>query len=206
MTDLWPWLLLAGLGAYHGLNPAMGWLFAVALGLHRRSTATVIAALPPIAVGHLLSIAVVATVVIAAGTVIEQTSLRWAAGLLLIAWAAYHHVYGHRHKVRVGMTAGWVGLASWSFAMATAHGAGLMIVPALMPLCLSGSDGAGTGSSLSSGIAAVGLHSGAMLVVTAAIALAVYRWVGLAILRSAWINLDLVWTTVLAVTGLFLMI
>jgi hypothetical protein len=208
MNELWPWLLLAGLGAYHGLNPAMGWLFAVALGLHRGSAATVMKALPPIAVGHFLSIATIAAAVMAAGIMIDATSVRRAAGLLLLGWAAYHQLYGHRHRVRVGMTAGWTGLASWSFAMATAHGAGLMIVPALVPLCLTGSGGTGIdiGNSLSAALAAVGLHSAAMLAVTAVIAFAVYRWIGLAILRTAWINVDLVWTAVLAATGVLLII
>ncbi len=208
MNELWPWLLLAGLGAYHGLNPAMGWLFAVALGLHRGSAAMVMRALPPIAVGHFLSIAIVAAAVTAAGIMIDATSVRRAAGLLLLGWAAYHQLRGHRHRVRVGMTAGWAGLASWSFAMATAHGAGLMIVPALVPLCLTGSGGTGidVGNSLAAAFAAVGLHSVAMLAVTAVIAFAVYRWIGLAILRTAWINVDLVWTGVLAATGILLLV
>jgi hypothetical protein len=206
MKELWPWLLLAGLGAYHGLNPAMGWLFAVALGLHRGSAATVMKALPPIAVGHFLSIAIVAAAVVVAGVAIDAASVRKAGGLLLLGWAAYHQLRGHRHRVRVGMTAGWAGLASWSFAMATAHGAGLMIVPALVPLCLTGSGGIDIGNSLSAAFAAVGLHSAAMLAVTAVIAFAVYRWIGLAILRTAWVNVDLVWTGALATTGILLLI
>jgi hypothetical protein len=206
MKELWPWLLLAGLGAYHGLNPAMGWLFAVALGLHRGSAATVMKALPPIAVGHFLSIAIVAAAAVVAGVAIDAASVRKAGGLLLLGWAVYHQLRGHRHRVRVGMTAGWAGLASWSFAMATAHGAGLMIVPALVPLCLTGSGGIDIGNSLSAAFAAVGLHSAAMLAVTAVIAFAVYRCIGLAILRTAWVNVDLVWTGVLAATGILLLI
>lgn len=206
--ELWPWVVLAGLGAYHGLNPAMGWLFAVALGLHRRSTSAMLMALPPIALGHLLSIAIIAAAVVATGMMTDERLVRQAAGLLLIGWAFYHHVNGHRHRVRVGMTAGSAGLVLWSFLMATAHGAGLMLVPALVPLCLADAPARDLGAegSLTMAIAAVGVHSGAMLGVTAAIAFAVYRWIGLAMLRKAWINTDLMWTAALAATGLFLLL
>src|SRR5262245_12315680 len=95
--ELWPWVVLAGLGAYHGVNPAMGWLFAVALGLHRRSTTAIMMALPSIAFGHLLSIAIVAAAVVATGMMTDEHVVRQSAGLLLIGWAAYHHVNGHRH-------------------------------------------------------------------------------------------------------------
>jgi hypothetical protein len=193
MDELWPWLALAGLRAFHGLNPAMGWLFAVALGLHRQSTASLLAALPPIAIGLFLSVAIVALAFVLAGVTANERLVRTGAGMLLIGWAGYHQLYGHRHRVRVGMTTRWAGLASWSFLMASAHGAGLMIIPALIPLHLSHSaaHGMAAGSSWPTAIAAVGLHSGTMLAVTAIVAYSVYRWIGLAILRSAWINLDL---------------
>ncbi|MGH6912560.1 MAG: hypothetical protein ACREH3_02505, partial [Geminicoccales bacterium] len=139
MSNLWPWLALAGLGAFHGVNPAMGWLFAVALGLHRHSRAAVLGALAPIAFGHALAIAVTIAAVLLLGLVLDQVLLRHAAGVLLIGWALYHAVYGRRHRVRVGMTAGFTGLAAWSFVMAGAHGAGLMLVPVVLPLCLAAS-------------------------------------------------------------------
>lgn len=208
MSELWPWLALAGLGAFHGLNPAMGWLFAVALGLHRRSFPTVLWALPPIAIGHAASIAIVAGAVVLTGLVFDTRWLFRAAAVLLIGWAAYHRLYGHRHRVRVGMTAGFAGLTLWSFLMATAHGAGLMILPAVVPLCVAASplreiDAPG---SMAITLAAVGVHTGAMLAVTALIAIAVYRWIGLAILRSAWLNFDRIWTAALAATGLVLLV
>jgi hypothetical protein len=207
MTQLWPWLMLAGLGAFHGLNPAMGWLFAVALGLHRNSRATVFRALPPIALGHALSIAIVAGAVVVAGVMVSQRLVLAGAGLLLIAWAIYHHVYGHRHRVRVGMRTGQIGLVLWSFLMATAHGAGLMLLPALFQLCLAPSpaQGIAASGSLAMTLAAVSVHTAAMLAVTSVIAIVVYEWVGLAILRTAWLNLDLVWTAALATTGVFLL-
>ena len=100
MSELWPWLALVGLGAWHGLNPAMGWLFAVALGLHRGSTSVVMLSLLPIAAGHALSIAAIAGAVLAAGMVLDGAALQRAAGVLLIGWAVYHAVYGRRHRVR----------------------------------------------------------------------------------------------------------
>jgi hypothetical protein len=206
MTEAWPWLALAGLGAFHGINPAMGWLFAVALGLHRGRLGAVVAALPPIALGHALSIALVAGAVVALGLTIEGRWIYRGAGLLLIGWAAWHQLYGHRHRVRVGMTAGFAGLLLWSFLMATAHGAGLMILPVIMPLCIGASPLRGVDASGSAAVTlmAAGIHTGAMLGVTALVAVAVYRWIGLAILRSAWVNFDRMWTAALVVTGLLL--
>ena len=204
MTQAWPWMLLAGLGGFHGLNPAMGWLFAVALGLHRGRQGAVLGALPPIVLGHAAAIAAVAAVVVSTGFVVATQPLRLAAGLLLLAAAAWHAFYGHRHRVRFGMTVGGLGLAAWSFLMATAHGAGLMLLPALLPLCLTGTPSVPRTAVAT--LAAVGVHSGAMLAVTALIALAVYRWIGVAILRRAWINLDAIWTAALAATGALLML
>jgi hypothetical protein len=208
VSDLWPWLTLAGLGAFHGLNPAMGWLFAVALGLHSHSRKVVLASLLPIALGHALSIGIVAAAVVLLGVVIDQRALQIGAGALLIAWALYHSLYGSRHRVRVGMQTGFVGLGLWSFLMAGAHGAGLMLVPVLIPLCLSGTPGQEL-LSASSGLlalAAIGVHTVAMLATTGLIAVIVYEWVGVAFLRRGWINLDLVWTIALVATGLILLI
>ena len=110
MSSTWPWLLLIGLGAFHGLNPAMGWLFAVALGLHRQSRAVVLISLIPIAIGHALAIALVVYTVTALGAMIDQTALRVLSGLALIAWGAYGLFYPHRHRVRVGLQTGLLGL------------------------------------------------------------------------------------------------
>jgi hypothetical protein len=204
MTAAWPWLGLVGLGAFHGLNPAMGWLFAVALGLHRRSRQVVLVSLAPMAVGHALSIWLVAASVMALGVAIDPQALRLVVGTALIAWAGYHALYGHRHRVRVGMTAGLAGLAGWSFLMATAHGAGLMLVPAMIPLC-GGAMGLGSGAFLTS-LAVVGVHMLAMLLVTGGIAFAVYSWLGLDGLRQRWINFDALWTGMLVIAGVVLIV
>ncbi|MBL0371319.1 hypothetical protein JJB09_04700 [Rhizobium sp. KVB221] len=208
MNELWPWMLLAGLGAFHGLNPAMGWLFAVALGVHRQSAAAVVQAVPAIALGHAASIALVAGALVAANLYVDQDALRTATGVGLIGWALWHSLFGHRRRVRIGMRTGLAGLTLWSFLMATAHGAGLMVLPALMPLCIADSPLGTVGGNGSAAMtfAAVGVHTLAMLTATSLVALAVYRWVGLEILRSAWINVDLVWTLVLVGTGAGLLI
>ena len=208
MNELWPWLALAGLGAFHGINPAMGWLFAVALGLHRRSRAVVLGALLPIAIGHALAILAVALAVVLLGIVVDQRALRIGAGAVLIGWAAYHSLYGSRHRVRFGMQVGMLGLGAWSFLMASAHGAGLMLVPALMPLCLAASPAGELNAAASApvALAAVAVHTLAMLATTGVIALAVYEWFGVAFLRKGWINLDLIWTAALVATGLILIL
>jgi len=204
MTTFWPWLALIGLGGFHGLNPEMGWLFAVALGLHRRSRQIVVLSLAPIAAGHALSIWLVASAVMLMGVMIDPVGLRAGAGAILIGWAGYHWFYGHRHRVRVGLTTGFAGLALWSFLMATAHGAGLMLVPALIPLCASGPMTSEASFMIS--LAAVGVHTAATLVVTGAVALAVYDRLGLEILRDSWINFDYVWTAMLIFAGAILIV
>jgi len=208
LSALWPWLTLAGLGAFHGINPAMGWLFAVALGLHRRSRAVVLTALLPIALGHALAVATVALAVVLLGVVVDQRAVRIAAGTLLIAWALYDWLYGARHRPRFGMQIGLLGLAAWSFLMATSHGAGLMLVPVLIPLCLAAAPAQEltAAGSLPIALAAVGVHSLALLVTTGTIAVVVYEWLGVAFLRRGWVNLDRLWRAALVVTGVILLV
>ena len=206
MIDPWPWLTLAGLGAFHGLNPAMGWLFAVGLGLHRGDRRIVWLSLLPLAAGHALSVAAVAAIFVWAGVMVEGHAVRVAAGLILIGWALYHWRYGSRHRVRFGMQTGLAGLAMWSFLMATAHGAGLMLWPMLMPLCFPAGVAPGGADPFVPAAIGVGVHTVAMLVVIATIAIAVYEWVGLAILRRAWINVDLIWAAALVGAGLWLVL
>jgi hypothetical protein len=205
-SDTWPWLALAGLGAFHGLNPGMGWLFAVALGLHRGNHRIVWLSPLAIAAGHALSVAAVAAAFVWAGLVIDAGVVRISAGLLLVGWGGYHWAWGHRHRVRFGMQVGLVGLAAWSFVMATAHGAGLMLWPALMPLCLGTGTEAATIGPMATALVGVGVHTLAMLIVTTAIAVAVHAWLDLAVLKRAWINLDLLWTAGLLAAGAWLLL
>lgn len=204
--EVWPWFALAGLGLFHGINPAMGWLFAVALGLHRGNQRIVLLSLVPIALGHAASIALVVAAVLALGIVLDHTLLARAAGIFLLGWAAWHAAYGHRQRLRVGMRTGLAGLFLWSFLMASAHGAGLMLIPVILPLCLAASPGQEltASGSIPIALAAVGVHTAAMLAAIAVISLVVYNWVGVAFLRRGWINLDLVWIGALAACGILL--
>jgi hypothetical protein len=202
MNDVWPWLTFAGLGAFHGLNPAMGWLFAVALGLHRQSRAVVAASLLPITIGHAASVVAVAGVLVMADYLVPSHVVRIGSGLLLLGWAAYHWRFGHRHRVRFGMQVGLWGLAAWSFLMATAHGAGLMLWPMLMHTCLSGGAGEmGQAGLVAATLTGVGIHTLAMAATTTTIAVLIYECAALDLLRRAWLNLDLFWTFGLVASG-----
>ena len=208
----WPWLALAALGAFHGLNPAMGWLFAVALGLQRKSRAAVWWSLLPIAIGHALSIALVVIAVGLLRAYVDFTILQVCAPITIIAFGLYRLLA--RHRARVGMQVSGRALLVWSFLMATAHGAGLMLLPVLleMPIGAAGHDHAhmvavsGMRDSVGTGIAAVAVHTAAMLIVAGAIAIAVYEWIGLAFLRRGWINLDLLWVAALLGAGVYLLV
>lgn len=162
MASLWPWLAIAGIGALHGLNPASGWLLAAAWGVRSGGRGQVLRALLPIACGHLASVALVAAAVLS-GLALDRTLLQVFAGLLFVVALAAHC---WRRIPSVARTpAAHAGLALWSFAMSTAHGAGLVLVPALLPLCLV--DGAAsTWDSMGVALAAVALHMGVMLAVT----------------------------------------
>ena len=163
--------------------------------------------LVPILIGHALAIGIVLYAAIALGFFIDERALTRAAGVVLIGWAVWHLLYGHRRRVRVGMQTGLLGLGFWSLLMATAHGAGLMLLPVALPLCLGGPAGELTsGGSLAAGLAVIAVHTGAMLIVIATIAIVVYEWVGLAFLRRGWINLDLLWSVALAASGAYMLI
>jgi hypothetical protein len=206
--ELWLWLAVAGLGLFHGINPAMGWLFAAGLGLNRSSERVVWLSLVPIALGHALAVGLVLAAVLALGFVVEPVPLQRLAAVILIAWGAWHAFYGRRHKLRIGMQTGLAGLFVWSFLMANAHGAGLMLIPAVIPLCLAAAPAHELTASGSVPVAllALALHTGAMLVAIGAISIAVYKWVGVAFLRRGWINLDLVWAIALIMCGGILLV
>jgi hypothetical protein len=184
MTSLWPWLAVAGVGALHGLNPANGWLLAATQGLRARDRAQALWALLPIGVGHIASVALVAGAV-AFGLALDRVVLQVAAGGLLLVAAAVH--LRRRNAPRVRAPAGQAALALWSFTMSTAHGAGLMLVPALVPLCLADASARHitASGSLLLALAAVGVHSAAMLAVTGGVAAGACRAVA-ATRRWAW--------------------
>jgi hypothetical protein len=186
----------------------MGWLFAVALGLHRSSERVVLLSLVPIAVGHAVAVAVVVLAVVALGLIIGHAYLGRVAGTILIGWAIWHAVYGHRQKVRVGMQAGLFGFLLWSFLMASAHGAGLMVIPFVLPLCVAASPGPEMNAlgSIPIALAAISIHTVAMLATIGAVSVVVYKWIGVAFIRRAWINLDLVWIVALIACGVVLLL
>jgi hypothetical protein len=219
MLDLntaWPWLSLLALGAFHGLNPGMGWLFAVALGLQERRLRAVLTALGPIALGHALAIGVAAVAVGLLGLIIPERLLLAVGGVVLLGFAAYKVATRFRHPRWVGMRIGPHELVLWSFLMASAHGAGLMLTPVLVGLRGDGvaralahaghgshaaHQPAGAIEALLPALAAVGVHAVAMLTVAGVVALLVYQKLGVEVLRRAWINLDLLWLGALAITG-----
>jgi hypothetical protein len=208
----WPWIAVALLGAYHGLDPSMGWLFAVALGLQERRRAKVWWALLPIALGHLLAVGLVVALV----TVIARVSwlIRPLGAAALIGFGIFRLMRPRAHPRWVAMRVSAFDLVTWSFLMASAHGAGLMLLPLLIgipaasvalpshhahfipTLALHGP------ISMAQSITVILLHTGAMLTVMGSIATVVYEWVGLNILRSAWINLDGIWAGALIAAGI----
>jgi hypothetical protein len=205
MATLWPWLAIAGLGALHGLNPANGWMFAAAWGVHAGDRAQARRALLPIAIGHAASIAVVACA-FAQGLSMDRALGQDVAGALLVGAASYRLLRGAGHCTPISTQAGHSGVALWSFLMATAHGAGLMLVPAIVPLCLADNPAreiAASGSLVLT-LAAVGVHTAAMLVTTGVIATGVCRGVATYPHLLSGTASRRAWTAALAVTGVLL--
>ena len=180
MTNPWTWLAIAGLGALHGLSPANGWMFPAAWGVRAGDGTQVRRALLPIAIGHAASIAVVACAV-AQGMSMDRTRVQGLAGALLVGAASYRLLRGAGPSTPIGSRAGHAGIALWSFLMATAHGTGLMLVPALVPLCLADNPAREitASGSLVLALAVVGVHTAAMLVTTGVIATGVCRSVAM---------------------------
>jgi hypothetical protein len=211
MNRWWPWVAVAMLGAYHGIDPSMGWLFAVALGLQEQRRAKVITALGPIAIGHLLSVGLIVGL-IAAAMAPGYGWLRMAGAATLVAFGLFRFWRPRAHPRWVAMRVNSAELAAWSFLMATAHGAGLMLFPilvdmrsaAMSPLMHHSMTMAMPSHSALSPVAVAAIvlvHTSAMLLVMGTVAFAVYQWIGLRILRSAWINLDAIWAGALIAAG-----
>lgn len=206
-------MVLAGLGAFHGLNPAMGWLFAVALGLQRGSRGGVLQALLPIAAGHGLSVGVVIVAISVLRIFFDIAALEVSAAVALIAFGLYRLFA--RHRGRVGMQVSGAQLLLWSFLMATAHGAGLMLIPVLLGMSIGEANGehshhaaafSSLGPSVGTALAVLGVHTLAMLATAGAVAIVVYEWAGLAFLRRGWINIDFIWVLALVGAGVILLI
>ena len=194
------------LGAYHGVNPGMGWLFAVALGLQQRSARGIWRALPPMALGHAAAVGVVLLIFAVLQLAVPLDLLNVFVALLLVTLGLYR-LWRHRHPRAGGMLVGFRDLTIWSFLMASAHGAGVMVLPFLMPMSPAVSaashahaDHMAAGAA-TAGMMAVAAHTLSYLVVVTLVAWIVYRWLGLNLLRKAWLNMDWVWAAALVVTG-----
>ena len=196
----WPWAALVLLGAYHGINPGMGWLFAVGRGLQEKSRNAVLASLLPIALGHEASIVMVVIAVSLTEQFVPPFFIRLLAALVLVSFGIYKLARPRAHAGGFGMRIGAIGLMSWSFLMSSAHGAGLMLAPVLLGLPVYSAYHSLGELSLQAAAAAT-LHVLAMLLVMGVVSVFVYEKVGLAILRRGWFNLDLGWSFVLIAGG-----
>jgi len=206
------WLMLL-LGAYHGLNPAMGWLFAVALGMQQQKGTAIARSLAPMALGHALAVGGVVAITIVLGVSLPLVVVRSVVAALLVGLGVFFLVK-HWHPRWVRMQVGFADLTLWSFLMATAHGAGLMVLPVLWrgtsaEASVRMGDHANAtlhGSAAASplaGLTATLVHTTGYLMVTGLIAWVIYTKVGLAILQKAWFNMDAAWGVALIATGLF---
>jgi hypothetical protein len=218
----WPWAALVLLGAVHGLNPGMGWLFAVALGLQEKNRRAVWGAMLPLAAGHALAIAAAIGVAAAVGLVLPTGGIRWVVAATLLVLGVVR-LRRHRHPRWVGMRVGARDLTLWSFLMASAHGAGLMALPFVLAATAPAADhhlahgGPGLGGHVAGvihaaamsalppgamvGLLATAVHTAGYFVVLGLMAALVYERLGLRLLRTAWINLDLVWAGALTCTA-----
>lgn len=208
MSQQYVWLGLFLLGCYHGINPGMGWLFAVALGLQERSVSAVLRAVVPIALGHVVSVALVVALALVAAFWLPHAVVHRAAAAILLAVGAYKLVRA-RHPRWVGMRVGFWGLAFWGFLMASAHGAGLMLLPFVTAAPMNAHDTmampmpqATENPQFATGMLMIIMHTLGYIVTMTAVALIVYEKLGVSFLRRAWFNVDLVWAAALLIAGL----
>jgi hypothetical protein len=208
------WNAMLVLGAYHGINPGMGWLFAVALGMQQGSARGVWRALPPIALGHVVAVGAVLVVAAIARIVVPVHVMKAVIATVLIVFGCYR-LWRHRHPRFGGMRVGFRDLTMWSFLMASAHGAGFMLLPWVMtmPADVSAAAGEHAAHAMSisagarwDGLLAVGVHTASYLLVMTLAAWVVYRKLGLAFLRTAWFNLDWLWAGALVIAGVVVLL
>ena len=199
------WVVLFALGAFHGVNPGMGWLFAVALGMQERRRSAVWGALLPLGAGHALAVAAAILLAVLAGAIVPIRYLQWSVGLILIGFGIMC-LARHRHPRWASMRVGMGRLTLWSFLMASAHGAGLMVVPLFLGMTMAATHHAHhtmpASTSMTTALLATSLHALGYLLVTAVVAVLVFEKLGLAMLRKAWFNLDLLWGIALTGSGL----
>jgi hypothetical protein len=211
-------MMLLLMGIFHGINPGMGWLFAVGLGLQEQRRSAVWTALLPLAAGHAVAVAAAVALFAAAGAVVPAGMLKWGVAAVLFGFGVYK-LFRRGHPRYGGMQVGPRELAVWSFLMASAHGAGLMVLPFISETPHAAHDHmhamhASTHATMNAtmhaamlpgeplaGLAATLLHTAGYLFVMGLIAVVVYEKLGLRLLRKSWINLDLIWAAALIVTA-----
>ena len=213
------WLTIIAIGLYHGLNPAMGWPLAVANGMAARRGSAVFATVLPLGGGHFAAMAVVLVPFAWLSWYVEWgRAIRIGAGALVVLFGIFKLIE-RRHPralARIRPTR----LAWWSFLMATAHGAGLMLLPFMLGLCVTApavADGTGAAerlelahatlmnylarSNVAVAVSVAAVHTLAMMLAGLGMAWVVYRYLGLRFLRRAWLNLDAVWGASLIIAG-----
>ena len=224
MTAATPWWIsIALLGGLHGVNPAMGWLFAASLGLQAQSGRAVWSALAPLALGHALSVAAALAAAVVLGLAVPPASMRWISAAALLGFGVLHlrpHTHPRWLRGVGGMCVGPRQLTTWSFLVSSAHGAGLMVLPLVLGrrLTTTGENAgahAGVGghaahlagavvsdaAGQTTALFATLLHTAGYYAVAGAIAWVVYERLGVRFLRSAWINMNVVWAGALIVTA-----
>jgi hypothetical protein len=202
------WLAVVASGLYHGANPAMGWPLAVSAGLMERSSHALVAALWPLTIGHLLAMFVVILPFALLVALVEwQQQIRIGASLLVIAFGIFRFINRRHPRVLARIRPTQLGL--WSFVVAMAHGAGLMLVPIYLGLCRAadldkGHEAAGAliNADLRVAVLVSVVHSVAMIAAGGVLAWLVYRHLGLKFVSRSWFNLDATWAFSLVLVGI----
>ncbi|MEN3351758.1 MAG: hypothetical protein V7632_5393 [Bradyrhizobium sp.] len=206
-TPAWLWLAVIASGLYHGINPGMGWPLAVSAGLMQRSSRALATALGPLALGHLLAMLLVILPFAMLAALVEwQRPIRIAASLLVIAFGIYRLVDRRHPRALARIPPAQLGL--WSFAVAIAHGAALMLVPIYLGLCRAAdadhaheAAGALINANFAMALLVSVVHAGAMIIAGGCLAWLVYRYLGLKFVSRSWFNLDAVWAASLVLVG-----
>ena len=194
-------------GLYHGVNPGMGWPLAVSAGLMERSSRALVAALWPLTAGHLLAmLVVILPFALLVALVQWQRQIQIGASLLVVGFGIFRFVNRRHPRVLARMRPTQLGL--WSFVVAIAHGAGLMLVPIYLGLCRArdlnrGHEAAGALINANLGMAVLVsvVHSVTMIAAGGILAWLVYRYLGLKFVSQSWFNLDATWASSLVLVG-----
>jgi hypothetical protein len=207
LTALWGAVIFSGF--YHGVNPGMGWPLAVSAALMEQNGKAMPKALGMLALGHFLAmIGILLPFSLLYFLVEWEVEIRVGAGLVVVAMGVYLLINRQHPKflARVHPTR----LALWSFLAATAHGAGLMLVPIYLGICAIAADDTGhlaaqslMGNNVTTAFLVAGAHTLSMTFVGGLIAVVIYLWLGLRFLSKTWFNLDVVWAVSLVIVGLF---